>query len=501
MQAGVMDTDSTDGRPEPVGGSRPDSVRDPYFDFVHGYWSCLRGAADLPPLAAIDPAILAAVPGRFAILDVADEGRELRPRADGQPEILAEVPPALLRRCVAQAISLRTEQAATGGRWLILPLAGDEGRVAGLIVAGTGGPGPSTEKPRPADSPTDRWLRLVLDNVDEGISLVDRGGRIVLYNKRLPEILDLPESLLAGQPTQDEIIRFQIERGDLAALGPDAAAQSDRLAQMTREAAGPIRYERAGRGGRIIEVMINPLPNGWQIRTFTDVTARRATERRLAENERLLREIIDSLDAEIVVYGADGGYLLGNRRFHEIYPHFPPDEMLRGKSYGDLMRLSIAAGVITDPAAQRDPEAYVADRTAKAKASPPIKEHRQSSGRWSMVKTQHTADGLTIYLLLDITARKRIEEDLKETSEHLRVTLEHMGDGITVFDSELNTLLYNRPLLEFFNLPEYLTEGKPTAERAVRFMVERGDYGPAIPTRSSRNFSTASAAGRRMSRS
>ncbi len=475
MQAGLIDTDSTEGRPELAGAFRPDSVRDPFFTFVHSYWSCLCGVADLPPLAAIDPAILASVPGRFAILDVSGEGRELRPRTVGQPAILTEVPPALLRAGIARAMPLQADRSASGGRWLVLPLAGDGGRIAGLLVAGSDAPASS------ADNPTDRWLRLVLDNVDEGISLVDRDGRIVLYNKRLPEILDLPESLLAGRPTQDEIIRFQIERGDLAALGPDAAAQSDRLAQMAREAAGPIRYERAGRGGRIIEVLINPLPDGWQIRTFTDVTARRATERRLAANERLLREIIDSLDAEIVVYGADGGYLLGNRRFHEIYPHFPPDEVLRGKSYGDLMRLSIAAGVITDPAAERDPEAYVADRTAKAKASPPIKEHRQSSGRWSMVKTQHTADGLTIYLLLDITERKRIEEDLKETSEHLRVTLEHMGDGITVFDSELNTLLYNRPLLEFFNLPEYLTEGKPTAERAIRFMVERGDYGPGDP--------------------
>jgi len=461
VQAGLVDGGAAIGQPELIENPCPDRLRDALFTFAHGYWIGLRGKAALPALSAADETAFAAFPGRVLILET--DGRGSR-----SPKRAADAPSPLLRRCAERGVPVQAT-AESGRRWLALPFAGQDGKVAGVLVAA-------------GDASSEDWrLRLVLDNVDEGVSLVDAEGRIVLYNKRLPEILDLPESLLARHPTQDEIVRFQIERGDLAALGGDAAAQSERLNTLVREAKGPVRYERAGRNGRIIEVMINPLADGRQIRTFTDVTARRTAERRLAENERLLREIIDSLDAEIVVYGADGGYLLGNRRFHELYPHFPPDEELRGKSYGELMRLSIAAGVITDPAARRDPEAYIADRTAKAKASPPIKEHRQSSGRWSMVRTHHTPDGLTIYLLLDITERKRIEEELEEKTEHLRVTLEYMGDGITVFDSELNTLLYNRPLLEFFNLPEHLAEGKPTAERALRFMVERGDYGPGDP--------------------
>jgi len=461
---------------------------------------------------------------------------------------------------------------------------------------------------RAGDASAEWQLRLVLDNVAEGVSLVDAEGRIILFNKRLPEILDLPESLLAGKPTQEEIVRFQVERGDLAEFGPDAAAQTERLAKMIREATGPIRYERAGRNGRVIEVMINPLTDGRQIRTFTDITqrkraeealaeqaallqvtlehmgdgialfdsklrlivhnravlryfdmseedlkkhptadsiiryramrgdygpgdpedhirsnlesihsrephkleralsdgtfveihhnpladgrlvrrysditARRRAERRRKQSESLLRETLDNLDAEILVYDADDRFLLGNKRFHEFYPHYPPDEELRGKTFADLLRLSIAAGAVNDPEAMSDPDAYVARRVASRKSDPPVFEQLHSSGRWSFVRRHRTQSGLTIMLFFDITERKRIEEELAAKTALLQATLENMGDGIAVFDPDLKVLVHNGLMREYFGLPESLFEGEATAERLIRFLAEQGDYGGASP--------------------
>ena len=57
-------------------------------------------------------------------------------------------------------------------------------------------------------------LQLTLDNAGRGIAQVDAEGTVVLYNRRLLELLDLPEALLAARPKMRDVIRFQDERGD-----------------------------------------------------------------------------------------------------------------------------------------------------------------------------------------------------------------------------------------------------------------------------------------------
>src|SRR5439155_11020516 len=44
-------------------------------------------------------------------------------------------------------------------------------------------------------------LQLTLDHAGRGITKVDARGRVVLYNRALLEVLDLPEELLARRPT------------------------------------------------------------------------------------------------------------------------------------------------------------------------------------------------------------------------------------------------------------------------------------------------------------
>ncbi|HMN93307.1 MAG TPA: GAF domain-containing protein [Hydrogenophaga sp.] len=52
-------------------------------------------------------------------------------------------------------------------------------------------------------------LQITLDSMSQGISLVDSDRRTVVYNRRLLELLDLPESLMASQPTHEQVVQFQ----------------------------------------------------------------------------------------------------------------------------------------------------------------------------------------------------------------------------------------------------------------------------------------------------
>lgn len=330
---------------------------------------------------------------------------------------------------------------------------------------------------------TDGQLRQILDGVDAGICIVDAEGRIVLYNKRLPDVLGLPESLLAGQPSQDDVIRFQASRGDLDALGIDTEARMTQVAAKIQGATGPFRYERTNRDGRVIEVLIHPLPDGRQVRTFTDVTAVRAAERRLETAENLLSEILVGMDAEVTVFDADEVFVLGNQRFHERNPHLPPDAKLIGKKYADLVRLSVAAGVVADPQARMDPETYVARRTVEWREFKGTRyEYHSASGRWHLIRMHRSSSGFTIQFVFDVSDQKRAEEELAAKSTLLELALENMGDGLALYDREINIIFHNRQMREFFGFPEELLRGKATAERMARFLAIRGRYGGGDPT-------------------
>lgn len=383
----------------------------------------------------------------------------------------------ICHRCVERAVPLHT---TIGDRhWLVLPLAGREA-VGGLLIAVARiAAFPVVDQSK---VPNDGPLRLILDSVEQGVCVLDAGGRITLYNKRLLEVLGVPEALLAGHPTQGDVIRFQASRGDLDALGVDTEDRITQVASEMQKATGPIRYERSGRDGRRIDVLITPLPGGGQIRTFTDVTARREMERRSKANDGLLREILANLDAEITVFDANEAFVLGNRRFHERNPHFPPDSELAGRTYADLVRLSVTAGAVADPRAKKDPEDYVARRTVEwREAKETSYEHRPETGRWNLVKTHRTSTGLAIQFLFDISEQKRVEEELATKTALLELALENMGDGLALYDRDINIIIHNRQMREFFGFPEELLQGKATAERMARFLAIRGRYGGGDP--------------------
>ncbi len=175
----------------------------------------------------------------------------------------------------------------------------------------------------------------------------------------------------------------------------------------------------------------------------------------LKSSESLLREILGTLDAEVAVYDADDTFVLGNRRFHEQNPHLPPDPELVGKTYADLLRLSIVAGAVADPEAKKDPEAYVARRTVEwREAKEASYEYRPESGRWNLVRTHRTTAGLTIRFLFDVSERKRIEEELAAKSAMLELALENMGDGLALYDRDINIIFHNRQMREFFGFPK-----------------------------------------------
>jgi signal transduction histidine kinase/Na+/proline symporter len=120
-----------------------------------------------------------------------------------------------------------------------------------------------------------RVLEAALENMSQGICVVDAELRLVAWNSPYARLFDYPPELLqVGRPVA-ELTRYNIDRG---MIGP---GDSERRVQrrLTHMRAGTRHLsERRFPDGTIVEIRGNPMPGGGFVATFTDVTAFRQAE-------------------------------------------------------------------------------------------------------------------------------------------------------------------------------------------------------------------------------
>ncbi len=136
-----------------------------------------------------------------------------------------------------------------------------------------------------------RVLEAALENMSQGISVVDADLNLVAWNRRYEELLGYPQGFLqVGMPIA-QASRWALRQ----AVGMGDAEQSEsalarRLEHM--RAGTPHLSERILQDGSIIEIRGNPMPGGGFVATFTDVTAFRQAETDLKRiNETLEQRV------------------------------------------------------------------------------------------------------------------------------------------------------------------------------------------------------------------
>ena len=166
-----------------------------------------------------------------------------------------------------------------------------------------------------------RLLAATLDNMEQGMLVLDPEMRIRLWNPRLFELMGVPESLCHVGMTMPELIAaMRRHQGkDIDGLG---TAVTEELRQSARESTVMLWPENFG--GRTIERRRRPLPDGGVVLTYTDVTEARARESELAEKSMLLSMVLENMDQGIVVLDPQGNVRMWNERLIEQY-RFPAD--------------------------------------------------------------------------------------------------------------------------------------------------------------------------------
>ena len=137
-------------------------------------------------------------------------------------------------------------------------------------------------------------LSNTLENIDQGVSVVDGDMCLVAWNRRYQQLFDYPDGMLyIGRPVAD-LIRYNAERGELGLLSrKEIEAEVDKRIGYMR-AGSPHVSERVRANGQVLELRGQPLPGGGYATSYSDVTDYKRVERELREiNEHLEQRVAE----------------------------------------------------------------------------------------------------------------------------------------------------------------------------------------------------------------
>ena len=126
-------------------------------------------------------------------------------------------------------------------------------------------------------------LQSSFDSLSQGIAVFDADRRLVHWNDRFTQLLDLPPSLQVQGTSYLSLGHYLTGEGRLPFFETE---EQITLAESGRSRREPVVYERT-LGGRVFEVRRTPMPDGGFVVTCTDLTDRATAERTLREAQKM----------------------------------------------------------------------------------------------------------------------------------------------------------------------------------------------------------------------
>jgi signal transduction histidine kinase/DNA-binding NarL/FixJ family response regulator len=332
-------------------------------------------------------------------------------------------------------------------------------------------------------------LSTIIENLPDGVMLFDRDFRWRTSNRRLMSFQNFTPEVAYPGASGTDILRFQARRGDFGPPPADAAALEAMVAERAERMLKPggNRYVRQTAGGYWIDFNMIPLPDGGLLAFYRDITELKRREAELEAERSLLREVIDSMDAMVVLFGPKGEVLLANDGYRHILG-MPEHLFAAGSTLQDGLRWLYRRG---DFGFEQEEDATIAARMAMIYGGQPLRYTRRTPhGVWVEFTYSPISGGRVIGHARDVTALKASEEAAlaaqaraEEAGVTLRTVIDALGDGVALLEGNGDWIVHNRAMWAMNGLPQSLFEAHRNIRDGYhRHILESGEVPRVAPT-------------------
>jgi PAS domain S-box-containing protein len=301
-------------------------------------------------------------------------------------------------------------------------------------------------------------LEAVLNQIQSGVIFVDLTGKVITYNRRAQELLDV--NITAGMDWNRER-SYQGRHPDGKPYQTQDWPLSRTLLSGVTISDEEIEVVTSVGKLRILQISTSPILNseGRQtgvVASFYDVSAHK-------ENERLLQKSLG--DYQAIVNTVDGIVWEADRNFAFTFVSKQAERLL---GYPVEVWLNEKDFWINHlhPDDREWAIGYCQEHSVNLK--PHDFEYRMIAANGNTVwvrdlVTIKVEEGQFVGLrgiIVDVTANKRVREELDRSLSVLHATLESTADGILVVDQTGSVSAYNRKFLELWKIPSELMVGR-----------------------------------------
>jgi two-component system NtrC family sensor kinase len=269
---------------------------------------------------------------------------------------------------------------------------------------------------------------------NDGIVVFDQGFKILFANQMVSEITGIPKEELIGRNfftvigKQDkEFLEGTVTRGE--GIGQKLCTEMTILTPQ-----GQVKDA---------EVCIAPArSDAGEVKTYAyirDITERKKFERDIKNSEEKLRNLFERVRQGLFISSKEGKFLDCNQALLEMLGYSTKEEFLN---------IDIAKHLYVNPEDRKtfqeriERDGYVKDMEVEFK--------KKNGERLTVLLTGHPIRNergeITGYegINLDITERKRIENELREANEFFTNLIESSVDGIIAADMKGNIFIFNK---------------------------------------------------------
>ena len=245
---------------------------------------------------------------------------------------------------------------------------------------------------------------VALNNMSQGLVMFDASSKLLVCNTRFMQIYGLSPDVVKPGLSLLDLLKHRKECGSFGGDPDEYYARL--LGQISKR--NLTKQNVPTPGGRTIQIVNQPMPDGGWVATHEDITEKIEAENEIKRQEEQLNAALDNISQGVCMFDSSQRLIICNKKYADIYG-LTDEQTKPGTPIQTILAHRIASGN-----APEDHEAYVRERLNEVAINRPYQTvNRLRDGRYVSVVHQPMSNGGWVATHEDVTEARRREESFR----------------------------------------------------------------------------------------